>query len=150
MRPVLTALVAGLAAALAAAPAAAEDAAPELEVITPGEDNPLATFKWEKRPVVVFADSELDPRFERQMRELRQYAAEMVERDVVVIVDTTPGPDRFDTTPLREELRPRDFTLILIGKDGGVKLRRPNVQTARELMRAIDRMPMRQQEMGRR
>ena len=48
--------------------------------------------------------------------------------------------------PLREKLRPRGFMLVLIGKDGGVKLRKPFPYNVRELSRNIDKMPMRQRE----
>jgi len=36
---------------------------------------------------------------------------------------------------------------VLIGKDGGVKLRKPFPWSVRELSRSIDKMPMRQQEL---
>jgi hypothetical protein len=46
---------------------------------------------------------------------------ELAERDVIVIADTDP-----DTlSELRKRLRPRAFMLALIGKDGGVALRKP-------------------------
>jgi len=48
---------------------------------------------------------------------------------------------------LRTKLRPRGFMLVLIGKDGGVKLRKPLPWDVRELSRTIDTMPMRQREM---
>lgn len=129
-------------AALAALPAArAADAAAE---------DPLAEHLWTARPVIVFAPSESDPRFVRQMRELQSRPEEFAERDVVVITDTEPGPSRFETTALRAKFRPHDFNLIVVGKDGEVKLRRPGPVSASQLLRLIDRLPIRQQEMGRR
>ncbi len=47
---------------------------------------------------------------------------------------------------LRTKLRPRGFMLVLMGKDGEVKLRKPLPWTVRELSRSIDKMPMRQRE----
>ena len=65
-----------------------------------------------------------------------------MERDVVVITDTDPE----GRSALRKKLRPRGFMLTLIGKDGGVKLRKPFPWDVRELTRQIDKMPIRRQE----
>ena len=65
------------------------------------------------------------------------------ERDVIVLIDTDPAKN----TALRQKLRPRGFALLLIGKDGQVKLRKPFPWNVRELSRVIDKMPMRRQEM---
>lgn len=102
----------------------------------------LDDFKWQARPIVVFADTEADPRFLEQIQKLEADTNALIERDVVIIVDTNPA----DRTDLRTKLRPRGFQLTLIGKDGGVKLRKPFPWDTRELSRQIDKMPMRQQE----
>ena len=102
----------------------------------------LNDFLWEKRPIVVFADTERDPAFIRQLELLDARAEALAARDVVILTDTNPDA----LTPLRKKLRPRGFMLVLIGKDGGVKLRKPFPWSVRELSRAIDKMPMRQQE----
>jgi len=60
----------------------------------------------------------------------------------VVITDTNPAAK----TEAREALRPRGFNLTLVGKDGRVALRKPFPWHVRELGRAIDKMPMRLQE----
>ena len=46
----------------------------------------------------------------------------------------------------RKKLRPRGFMLVLVGKDGGVKLRKPSPWTVREITRSIDKFPDRQRE----
>lgn len=102
----------------------------------------LSQFVWEKRPIVVFADSPNDPRFGLQMEYLTERAADLAERDVVVLTDTDPEA----MGPLRKKLRPRGFMMVLIGKDGGVKLRKPMPWSVRELNRSIDKMPMRERE----
>ena len=105
------------------------------------EADPLAEYLWVARPVVIFADSPLDPRVAEQLAEFEEQAEELEERDVVVIVDTDPD------SALRDVLRPRDFQFVLIGKDGEVKYRRPDPVPVRELSRLIDRMPSRQDEL---
>lgn len=102
----------------------------------------LNDFLWEKRPIVVFADTARDPAFIRQLDLLESRKDALEARDVVILTDTNPD----ELSPLREKLRPRGFMLVLIGKDGGVKLRKPFPWSVRELSRAIDKMPMRQQE----
>lgn len=102
----------------------------------------LDTFKWSARPVIVFADSANDPAFARQLELLEARTNELVDRDVVLITDTDPE----NRTELRTKLRPRGFMLTLIGKDGGVKLRKPFPWDVRELTRQIDKMPIRRQE----
>lgn len=119
-------------AAICAAPVASQEA--------------LSEYLWEKRPIIIFADSEEDLLFRRQMELLDEETAELEECDVVVLTDTDP-----DTiSELRKELRPRGFQLVLLGKDGDVKLRKPRPWTVRELSRVIDKMPMRQQEIRQR
>ncbi|MDE2790400.1 MAG: DUF4174 domain-containing protein [Paracoccaceae bacterium] len=103
----------------------------------------LSSFLWVKRPIVVFADSPNDPNFIRQIELLDARAEALEERDVVVLTDTDPVAQG----PLRQALRPRGFMLVLLGKDGEVKLRKPFPWSVREISRAIDKMPLRQQEM---
>lgn len=102
----------------------------------------LKQFVWEKRPIVVFADSPNDPNFGLQMEYLEDQLDALAARDVIVLTDTDPDANG----PLRQALRPRGFMLVLIGKDGGVKLRKPFPWDVRELSRTIDKMPIRQRE----
>jgi hypothetical protein len=103
----------------------------------------LQDFLWLKRPIVVFADTPADPRFREQMGLLEDRIETLEARDVVIITDTDPSAP----SELRLDLRPRGFMMVLIGKDGGVKLRKPFPWDVRELSRAIDKMPLRQQEL---
>ncbi|MGB3407842.1 MAG: DUF4174 domain-containing protein [Jannaschia sp.] len=102
----------------------------------------LDELMWVARPVVVFANSPRDPAFVQQMEEITAELDRLIERDVIVITDTNPA----DNSDLRLKLRPRGFMLVLIGKDGGVVLRKPLPWTVRELSRSIDKMPMRLRE----
>ncbi len=107
------------------------------------EETTIDGYLWVKRPVIVFANTDLDVNFQTQMKSLRQGAEELAARDVVVLVDANPA----DKTALRKKFRPRGFAVLLMGKDGQIKLRKPFPWDARELSRSIDKMPMRQQEM---
>ena len=113
-----------------------------LQVID-AKDVTLEEFQWLARPIVVLANTPADPRFQQQMEKLLARPAPLIERDVVVITDTDPKA----RTDIRLALRPREFMLVLIAKDGTVNLRKPFPWDVRELGRAIDKMPLRQQEM---
>ncbi|MEM6637505.1 MAG: DUF4174 domain-containing protein [Pseudomonadota bacterium] len=111
-------------------------------IVIPAEEANLDEYLWTARPVVVFADTPADPRFQQQLDFLGARSPALVERDVVVITDADPGAN----SALRQKLRPRGFMIVLIGKDGGVKFRKPAPYDVREISRTIDKMPMRQDE----
>jgi hypothetical protein len=102
----------------------------------------LEEFMWAARPIVVFANSDRDPAYAEQMERIQEEFGLLEDRDVVLVVDADPDA----RSDIRERLRPRGFMMVLIGKDGQVKLRKPFPQTVRELTRTIDKMPLRQRE----
>jgi len=116
-------------------------APPDLRIADASEAS-LEDFLWTQRVIVVFADTPADPRFREQMDLLLSRPGELVERDVVVITDTDPDA----RSSVRIKLRPRGFQLALIAKDGKVNLRKPFPWDIREISRAIDKWPLRQQE----
>jgi hypothetical protein len=118
------------------------DGTPQGLEIFDATDVTLDEFLWQKRPVVVFADTPADPRFNEQMALLAARPYDLIARDVVVITDTNPAAE----TSVRKRLRPRGFQVTLLGKDGQVELRKPSPWSSRELSRSIDKMPLRQQE----
>ncbi|PPB80316.1 uncharacterized protein DUF4174 [Albidovulum inexpectatum] len=123
-------------------PALAAEAETDRLEILPAAEVRLEDFVWKKRPIVVFADSPNDPAFVNQMLYLADDPQELIKRDVVVIVDTDPS----QKSAVREKLRPRGFSMVLLDKDGAVKLRKPLPWSVREIVRAIDKFPLRQQE----
>jgi hypothetical protein len=131
--------------ALFAGQALAEDTieATDHVVFSRATETDLTQFVWKKRPIVVFADSDADPRYIEQIELLMAKLHDLEERDVVVLTDTDPDAK----SELRLKLRPRGFMLALIGKDGGVKLRKPFPWDVREITRNIDKMPMRKREL---
>jgi hypothetical protein len=144
-----TLAVLGFILAAVAAPALAADGmqvpiAVATEAESAVEQPTLEDLRWVARPVVVFADSPADPRFAQQISMLDERLPELEDRDVVILIDTDPDA----AGPLRKELRPRGFNLVLIDKDGAVVQRRPAPTTARELINLIDRLPSRRQETG--
>ncbi|MDM7459223.1 MAG: DUF4174 domain-containing protein [Paracoccus sp. (in: a-proteobacteria)] len=115
-----------------------------LEIVDAASVDP-AQFLWTARPIVVFADTPGDPALTEQLRLLNDGAAMLVQRDVVVITDTDPAANGV----WRRQLRPSGFSLVIMDKDGQVKQRKPFPWSVREIARAIDRFPLRRQELGR-
>ena len=105
-------------------------------------DVTLDELQWIARPLVIFADTPNDPRFQQQLDLLTDRFGELAERDVIVFTDTDPA----DESELRLRLRPRGYMMALVAKDGSVAFRKPSPWSVREITRSIDKMPLRQQE----
>ena len=95
-----------------------------------------------KRPVVVFADSPNDPNYIRQMELLSRAYGDLADRDVVLVTDTDPAAQ----SEWRTKLRPRGFSLVLMDKDLKSVIRKPLPWDVREITHAIDKLPLRRQE----
>jgi len=133
-------LLALLVAALLPMSAFAQEAADFAPV--PASEVVLDDLMFVKRPVVVFADSPNDPNFIRQMELIGRDPASLLARDVVVITDTDPAA----RSELRKKLRPRGFSLVILDKDLKTTLRKPLPWDVREITHAIDKFPLRRQE----
>lgn len=94
------------------------------------------------RPLVVFADSPNDPNYIRQMELLARAYPDLEQRDVILVTDTDPDA----RSEWRQELRPRGFSLVIMDKDLRAVIRKPNPWTVREITAAIDKLPLRRQE----
>ena len=79
----------------------------------------------------------------KQLALLKKDAAGVEERDIIItlVVKENPIYKKYKV----EASKP--LTVILVGKDGGVKHRTHNVITAQQLFVLVDAMPMRQAEM---
>lgn len=134
-------LLAFLAMPAFAQEATAAQEAPEFAPMD-ATDLSLDEFQWVARPIVVFADSPADPRFQEQIALLLERPDDLISRDVVILTDTNPEAE----SEVRKQLRPRGFSMVLLAKDGTVVLRKPSPWDVREISRAIDKLPLRQQE----
>lgn len=108
----------------------------------PASEVVVADLMFVKRGVVVFADSANDPNFIRQMELISRDPKSLADRDVIVITDVDPATK----TELRQKLRPRGFSLVLLDKDWQPELRKPLPWDVREISHAIDKFPLRRQE----
>ena len=106
-----------------------------LEITYVETNTDIKDLIWEKRPVLVFSNSHLDPNLKQQIKMFASDPDALSSRDVEVFVDDKPEPN----SNLRKRFRPKGFLIILIGKDGQIKLRKNSPWSARELTRIIDK-----------
>ncbi len=109
----------------------------------------LKAYQWQKRVVLLCASSARQADFVHQKAMLAKDEAGLQERDIQVMEISYDQLDEPDKTFLREKLviPINAFTVVLIGKDGGVKLKQSMPIAMEALISTIDAMPMRRQEM---
>lgn len=99
------------------------------------------------RLLVVSAPTPESVAYRQQKEILAADPAGLRERDLRIVEIFAS-----DNSSLRKSLglSPEDFTIVLIGKDGGAKYRSQQPVTLQTLYSLIDAMPMRQREMRQR
>ena len=117
----------------------------------------LAAYRWKNRLLLVFSPTRSNSAFARFNQDLSSRALDVEDRDLIVFRIHEGGPSQRGEDPLSTEdaeelrrrfgVRPGVFTVILIGKDGGVKMVREDQAGLQEIFDLIDSMPMRQREM---
>lgn len=115
----------------------------------------LATLRDHARPLLIFAPNPNDPQLQIQLRRLRDNAPAIANLNIVVIAVpyNSPSPTQAmftdsgaEAARRRFNVAPADFAVILIGKDGGEKLRSTKPLSVEKLRDVLDAMPTRQQE----
>ena len=127
----------------------------------------LSTLVDRNRVLLIFTPTALDGRYGQQLDAFNHHEADLRSRDLIVIpLIQQPGPANLSpalralqpphisdeeqlTIRRRFHIAATEFAVILLGKDGGEKLRSTTPITIDRLNRTIDAMPMRQQEMRR-
>ncbi|WP_149304763.1 DUF4174 domain-containing protein [Pareuzebyella sediminis] len=113
-------------------------------------------YQWKNR-ILILRDHSLEAKkLNGQLKVLQSNEKALKERDLLLFLIVNDGVYKPDGTksPLSlEDSQSRwnyqtDFTgLLLIGKDGGVKLKRDFIVKPAEIFELIDGMPMRKAEM---
>jgi hypothetical protein len=116
----------------------------------------LRQFQWKNRLLFLFAPQRSDRFFSDLLNEIMVNKNEVEDRDLIVFEILEFGPsfmisvslDAQTAAALREKFDspPGRFTVILVGKDGGVKLKRHTGTLLNDIFALIDAMPMRQEE----
>lgn len=118
----------------------------------------LSDHRWEHRPLLVFAPTDSDPRLVETLSRIEASRCDFVGRDMVVGLVLTEGNSTLDGHVVNavesQRLRSRyalgdnAFSVLLIGKDGGEKLRVNEVPDLQAIYDVIDGMPMRSSEIS--
>jgi Domain of unknown function (DUF4174) len=114
----------------------------------------LDGYRWQNRLLLVFAPDADSALYRRQQEMLLVAERGLNERDMVIIFvrDAVSTKGRPAAPVAAVDLRdaygvlPHEFRVVLIGKDGGVKLRQEEPISVADLFALIDSMPMRKQE----
>ncbi|WP_159455348.1 DUF4174 domain-containing protein [Pseudobacteriovorax antillogorgiicola] len=123
--------------------------------------SPLQKHQWQDRVIVIHHGGLKAPWLQSQWQSLQNKALENKDRHLVIYycpeksqecqVTTRDGKTRSAklSAVLQEQLRLKQPSITLIGKDGGIKLQKHDFVKPEAVYTLIDGMPMRQQEMGR-
>lgn len=119
-------------------------------------DAPYEGEQRQTRPVMIYADTPQNADALEQLAVLGSAGDLLDDREVIVVEIYGDGVSRYRGEPLspasakswhdRYRAGRWDFEVVLIDKDGGVRLRKPRVVTAQELADTIDATPLRRQE----
>ncbi len=117
----------------------------------------LSTYTWKNRLLLVFAPREQDETFQNFIEKLQGQEDQMTDRDLIIFSIFESGESRLGDSSIdphsaaslrdRFSIPPGQFMVVLVGKDGGEKLRRNSDVELKEIFSLIDSMPMRQREM---
>lgn len=117
----------------------------------------LNQYKWKNRLLLIFAPDDGHSLLHNLESDIAAQPGEVSERDLIVFKIIENGPSFMAATRLdpqtaahiRNKFKASHerFTCILVGKDGGIKLRRKDPVRLQDIFELIDAMPMRQQEM---
>ncbi len=116
----------------------------------------LSDYRWEHRPLLLFAPTDSDPRLVETMRRIEASRCDFVDRDIVLGRIVTEGTSTLDghvVDPTQAQrlvsefgIGADSFSVVLIGKDGGEKLRVAGIPDLQAIYAVIDGMPMRARE----
>ena len=116
----------------------------------------LSSLRNHARVLLIFAPAPEDPQLQIQLRRLHENAPAAAARDLVAIAVPCKSPsptqamltdDAAEAARRHFNVAPMDFTVILLGKDGGEKLRSSKPLAFDKLRDTIDAVPMHQQSM---
>ncbi len=117
----------------------------------------LNAYQWKNRLLLVFAPTENNPAYQKQMQLFQAQQAGFNERDLLLVGLLTEGASRVSGQALNQadvakvrsrfNIAPEEFRVILVGKDGSAKRRDSNPVQPEVIFNQIDAMPMRQREM---
>ncbi len=123
-----------------------------------GSAQDLSKHKWENRLILILTDDENNSTFQSQLEEFSKDLNGLKERKLI-IYQIFPGEyktglngdNKKKSSRLYNEYKKTNagFEVVLLGLDGGVKLRQNELLPLEKLYATIDVMPMRRNEIER-
>ena len=120
----------------------------------------LSQFQWKNRLLFLFAPDANHPDFKKLQHDITGQPDEVKDRNLVIFELFEQDTSRINLVPTDQQtaasirnqfsVPSQEFTIILVGKDGGVKLKREGYVSLATVYDLIDSMPMRQNEMRQR
>ena len=144
LRTLLFPLSIALGAATLTSAASAQSSAPEIFRPLDPAATDLSGYRWDKRVVLLFGAGEDDSTYAATRDQLAAVVPALRDRDIVVLTDTAPERQG----AIRQGLEIDGFAMVLVGKDGGVKINSAEPVSPDALFATIDAMPMRRREMS--
>ena len=105
----------------------------------------LKEMLWNKRVIITFSNAQSNPDHLSLKNQIDHLRCEFQNRDLVYI-DLIKGSDEYEKLSRQYLTSENEFTLLLLGKDGEVKLIVSRASLV-DIFSVIDAMPMRQREM---
>jgi hypothetical protein len=105
----------------------------------------LDSYLWKNRVIVLFKDDN-NSKWKNQQDLLKDYSEELIERDIVVL---EPEGKTKSKWLAMYDLESNFNGLVLIGKDGGLKLKEKFLVQPQTIFALVDTMPMRRGEIKR-
>lgn len=111
----------------------------------------LRASRWQQRVLLIGAPTAGQAAFQQQKKLLVNATSQLKERDCLVLElpydQLTPADRQYWQQELKQALTA--FSVVLIGKDGGVKRTETQPLPPADLFGTVDKMPMRRTEMRR-
>lgn len=115
----------------------------------------MKSHQWKNRVLLVISDNKSNVDFANQTQLLKDKSLELIERKLIVYQITKNAYSYnynqswiLSTKLYRKHNKEKaTFKVILIGLDGGIKLKQTSILSEKKLFTIIDGMPMRKQEL---
>ena len=104
----------------------------------------LKDYLWKNRIIISFSNTKSNPDRLSLKKHVNEFQCEFKVRDLIHI-DLIQGSDDYEFLSKKFSIANTKFKLLLLGKDGEVKLESANPSLV-EVFTQIDAMPMRQRE----
>ena len=111
---------------------------------------PLEKYLWKNRVIITFSPSKINFERNKFLNSINKNLCDFNARNIIhidLILNTNKQEIKiFERSFGNLSLSPIEFRLILIGKDGGIKLNSKKT-SIKDIFNLIDTMPMRKEEM---